>query len=110
MTDTPRWMDAEAAARHLGLRLTTFLARVKAKTLPAPSLALGPRSARWDRDALDELLGAAAASNDERQAVTAAVASILAEGRKKGRPGRSQDAGGRLGRRIQISPAPARQA
>jgi len=100
---TARWLDEETAARHLCLRPTAFRARVKGGTLPQPSYHLGPRSPRWDREALDSALAPSATSPNTRQQVNQAVAQILAEGRAR----RQKATGGRHGQRIPISGARA---
>jgi predicted DNA-binding transcriptional regulator AlpA len=80
-TLTPsRWLDPAEAASHVGLRELEFLRRVKAAKLPAPSYALGPRTPRWDRMALDQAMTGAAPS---RRPLAGAVNAILAEGREK---------------------------
>jgi hypothetical protein len=49
-----RWFDARDAVQYLGLDDTSVLRRlVKQGRAPAPSYGLGPRSPRWDREALD---------------------------------------------------------
>jgi predicted DNA-binding transcriptional regulator AlpA len=81
MADAPsRWLDQPAAASHVGLRETEFARRVKAGKLPGPSYALGDRTPRWDRMALDQAMTGAAPS---RRPLAGAVNAILAEGRKK---------------------------
>ena len=77
----PGWLYPHAAAAHLGLTLDAFRRRVKAGTLPAPSLALGERNPRWDRAALDAAMTGAARSAG--RPLSGAVHAILAQGRAK---------------------------
>lgn len=103
----PRWLDPDDAARYLGLRTDAFLRRVKARTLPNPSLHLGARTPRWDREALDSQLVAGAASEAPERPYSKAVHEILAEGRNRAH--RPQAHGGRVGKRIPL-PASAQRA
>lgn len=91
----PRWLDADDAARHLGLRVDAFLRRVKAANLPPPSYHLGQRTPRWDRQALDSSLAVGAASPAAGRPFSEVVREILAEGRKRARSAQSH--GGRHG-------------
>lgn len=75
----PRWLSPHDAATHVGLTLDAFRRRVKARTLPAPSLALGPRNPRWDRAALDAAMAGAAPSTG--RPLSGAVHAILEKGR-----------------------------
>jgi hypothetical protein len=80
---TPRWLDAPAAAAHLSYpSVQAFLDAVKRDVLPAPCRRLGPRSPRWDRDALDALMTTSATSENTRAIVDAAIQEIQNEGRK----------------------------
>lgn len=55
MSDTTeRWLDIEAAARHLRVQPHALTRLVRLGRLPAASYALGPRSPRWDRELLDK--------------------------------------------------------
>jgi hypothetical protein len=47
MISEPRWLDAEAAADYLSLRVDAFTRAVGAGRVPAPSRHLGPRTPRW---------------------------------------------------------------
>lgn len=48
-----RWLKPEAAAAHIGVRVDQLPRLVRAGKIPAPSRHLGPRCARYDREALD---------------------------------------------------------
>jgi predicted DNA-binding transcriptional regulator AlpA len=80
-----RWLSRRAAAEYLSMEVDHLKRHVKSGKLPAPSFHLGPKSPRWDREALD-----AAFNRDQGRApgfVTAEeiVQDILA-GRFLGRP------------------------
>jgi hypothetical protein len=84
-----RWLNSEATARYICVRIDALQRLVRAGRLPAPDYSLGPRSPRWDRLALDATFDGGRASTDPRLASKAVVQKILAEGRK----GRSPHAG-----------------
>lgn len=60
--NTPRWLRRAAAASYLSISVRKFDSLRKQGALPAPSTALGV--ALFDRLALDDLLTAPSASND----------------------------------------------
>ena len=62
MTDAPRWLDREACAEYISVRVDELPRLVKRGLLPAPSYHLGPRCPRWDRLALDARFAGGAAS------------------------------------------------
>jgi excisionase family DNA binding protein len=66
-----RWMSPEAAADYLDVRVDALRRLVKAGKLPAPDYRLGPRSPRFDREALDKAMGAGLPSRDPDQALEA---------------------------------------
>jgi hypothetical protein len=78
-----RWLDADAAARYLCLRVDAFLRAVSAGRVPRPSRHLGERTPRWDRSALDSVMIGGTASTDTRIAVDALAEEIKAQ--NKGR-------------------------
>ena len=82
MTDS-RWLDADAAADHLSLRIDAFYRAVRQGRIPAASRHLGVRTPRWDRDALDAVMIGGTASTDTRKAFDALAEEIKAE--RKGR-------------------------
>lgn len=77
-----RWLDADAAADHLSLRIDAFYRAVRAGRLPKPSHHLGTRTPRWDRSGLDTVMCGGTASTDARTAFDALAEEIKAEGRK----------------------------
>jgi hypothetical protein len=48
-----RWLSRRAAAEYLSMEVDHLKRHVKSGKLPAPSFHLGPKSPRWDREALD---------------------------------------------------------
>ncbi len=84
----PRWLDADAAADHLSLRIDAFYRAVRAGRIPQASRHLGERTPRWDRSTLDSAMSGGTASTDTRTAVNALAEEIRAETRK----GRSANA------------------
>lgn len=53
MSDAGRWLDRDALARHISVRVDYLPRLVKAGKLPAPSYHLGPKTPRWDRALVD---------------------------------------------------------
>lgn len=47
MADAPRWLDRDALAAHISVRVDELPRLSRAGKLPPPSLHLGPRSPRW---------------------------------------------------------------
>ena len=62
MPDAPRWLDREACAAYVSVRVDELPRLVRRGKLPAPSYHLGPRCPRWDRLALDARFSGGAAS------------------------------------------------
>jgi predicted DNA-binding transcriptional regulator AlpA len=79
----PRWLDAEAAARYLSVRVDALPRLVRQGRIPKPSYNLGPRSPRWDRAALDETFEGGSASTNVNEMVRAGVEKILQAGRAR---------------------------
>lgn len=78
-----RWLSVEEAAAYVTLREGEFLRRVKAEKLPAPSYGLGPRTPRWDREAIDAAMKGQ--ESPAQRPLAKAIEAILAEGRRKRR-------------------------
>jgi hypothetical protein len=78
----PRWLDADAAAAYISVRVDALPRLVKAGRIPAPDHTLGVRSPRWDRLALDAAFDGGTGSTNAREAVNALATQIAAEGRK----------------------------
>lgn len=86
MTDEARWLDPEAAARYLSVRPDALPRLVKDGRIPAPSHALGARSPRWDRLALDAAFDGGTASTNISNAVNAIAQEIATQGRSRRPP------------------------
>lgn len=52
-----RWLSASEAARYVGMETEGFRRAVRRGTLPGASYVLGKQSPRWDRVALDRIMG-----------------------------------------------------
>ena len=74
---TARWLDREAAAQYLGLRVDELPRMLRAGKIPEPSYHFGPKSPRWDKEELDEILGGASKSA-RSQSIDAKIAAIAA--------------------------------
>ena len=72
-----RWLDREALARHISVRVDEVAKLLRAGKLPAPSYHLGPKSPRWDRLAVDALFTGGAVPTDPNVAVQGVVQEIL---------------------------------
>jgi hypothetical protein len=83
----PRWLDAEAAAAYISVRVDELPRLRRAGKLPAPSCHLGPRKPRYDRLQLDAMFGGGTASTDVDSAVEGLLNDIA-----KGRTGGPQAA------------------
>lgn len=82
----PRWLDADASARYLSLRLDAFTRKVRAGLIPEPSYSLGERTPRWWSADLDAVMRTDTASTNPRTAVEALVEKITAQGGRARRP------------------------
>lgn len=78
-----RWLDPEAAAKYISVRVDALSRLVRQGRIPKPDYSLGPRSPRWSRDSLDAIFDAGTASTDPRIASQASVQKILAQGRPR---------------------------
>jgi predicted DNA-binding transcriptional regulator AlpA len=90
MDDRRRWLKAEDLATYAGVRIDYLRRYVKAGKLPAPSYHLGPRSPRWDKEAVDALFAGAQYRHARSVTTEQVVAEILA---------------GRFGRRPKLRPS-----
>lgn len=85
----PRWLNPADTARYIGVRMDALPRLVRAGKLPEPSRHLGPRSPRYDREAIDDAFAGTTLSADIREAVEAFSRSIMERGPlRRGRPGR----------------------
>jgi hypothetical protein len=83
MSDSPRWMDPEATAKYICVRVDALNRLVKQGRIPRPNYDLGPRSPRWDRQALDAAFEGGSDSTNIDEAVRASVQKILQTGRAR---------------------------
>ena len=60
-----RWLDADATARYISVRVDKLPRLVKDGKLPEPSRHLGPKQPRWDRFALDRMFEGEGARHEE---------------------------------------------
>lgn len=84
-SDAPRWLSRKTLAAYISIRPSGVSRLVDEGRLPKPSLALGPRSPRWDRLAVDEAFLGESDRAEADAAIAAAVADILREGSKRRR-------------------------
>lgn len=78
MPDTPRWLDREALAEYISVRVDAVTRLQRAGRLPQPSYHLGPRQPRWDRARVDAAFAGGVASTDAGTAIHALAARIAA--------------------------------
>lgn len=84
MAEDGRWLDREALARHISVRVDYLPRLVKAGKLPPPSYHLGPKSPRWDRVVVDaQFTGGVTCPAQELDALVQEVANELASGRRR---------------------------
>ena len=85
--NTPRWLDRNALAAYVSLRVDQIPRFVRTGQLPQPSYQLGPKSPRWWSGAIDEAFGMSPSPALSRGA--AGLAEIILRKGKLGRgPGR----------------------
>jgi hypothetical protein len=76
MAEPARWLDRDALAAHICVRVDAISRLQKAGRLPEPSYHLGPRQPRWDRDKVDLALSGGVASTNHGTAIHALAAQI----------------------------------
>jgi predicted DNA-binding transcriptional regulator AlpA len=84
----PRWLSRDLVADYLSIRVPEIPKLVKAGRLPQPTYHLGPRTPRWDRDAIDDMFGVserAKKAADLESAAQRSLADILNGGRRGAR-------------------------
>lgn len=72
-----RWLDRDALAEYVSIRVDEIPRFTRRGKLPAPSYHLGPRSPRWDRQKVDAAFGGAVASRSPEAMVASVVQEIL---------------------------------
>lgn len=73
--EPPRWLDRDALAVYISVRVDEVRKLLRAGKLPAPSYHLGPKSPRWDRLAVDACFEGRAPS--DKQDAAAAVQGVV---------------------------------
>lgn len=87
MSDTvSRWLSPSEAAAYLTIRVDALPRYVKSGKIPAPSYALGTRTPKYDREALDRVFGKKAAYADPDQITEIAVDRIRKASRRSEAP------------------------
>ncbi|HEX3587818.1 MAG TPA: hypothetical protein VH024_17595 [Candidatus Angelobacter sp.] len=76
----PRWLNVEAAAAYISVRVDAIPRLVRQGRIPKPDYTLGQRSPRWDRLALDAAFDGGPASADARHAFQGLANEIAAKG------------------------------
>ena len=74
--DKSRWLSPAGAALYLSVRIDALPRLVRQARIPAPSYALGKRSPRWDKRALDAALDGDESSGDMDWAVDEIVSKL----------------------------------
>jgi hypothetical protein len=97
-----RWLNPSDCAAYIGARVDQLPRLLREGKLPKPSLHLGPRRPRYDREAIDTMF-AGTGDTDIRREQAAAVAAIIAEARLK-RESRVSKTGRRLDPPIRLRP------
>jgi hypothetical protein len=80
-----RWLDTSAVADFLMVPVRRVQKLVKQGKLPRPSYHLGPRSPRWDREAIHSLLSGNQATEDAEIIVAGMISGIASCGKKNAR-------------------------
>jgi predicted DNA-binding transcriptional regulator AlpA len=78
----PRWLDAEAVARHVSIRPDYVARYVKSGKLPKPRYPFGPRQPRWDREEVDAWMTGRLSSTPHNAAVQALADDIARKARR----------------------------
>lgn len=88
----PRWLDADAAAHYLCIRVDAFLRRVRSGVIPTGHQGLGERTALWWSADLDAVVrgGPDIASTNPRMVAQAIAEEIIAKGGRASRQANSR--------------------
>lgn len=76
MGEPARWLDRDALAAHICVRVDAIARLTRQGRLPEPSYHLGPRQPRWDRDKVDAALSGGVASTHHGTAIHDLAAQI----------------------------------
>lgn len=79
------WLDREALATHISVRVDHLPKLQRSGKLPAPSYHMGPKSPRWSRHAVDEMFTGepAAPAKPTAEQITANVVHSILTGRSR---------------------------
>jgi hypothetical protein len=69
--------QSEEAAHHLSVRPDCLARLVRQGRIPRPNYALGPRSPRWDVEALDAAFSRGIVPTDPREAIEVHAKAII---------------------------------
>ena len=83
MSGQPRWLSPLAVATYLSVRPDALPRLVRQGRLPKPDYSLGPRSPRYDREAIDKMMAGNTAKRTEMEAVQDAIAKITSRSRRR---------------------------
>jgi hypothetical protein len=83
MSDSTRWLSPAMAASYLSVRPDALPRLVRQGKLPRPDYTLGPRSPRYDRDAIDKLMAGASQKMTAMEAAENVVKNIIAGGSRR---------------------------
>lgn len=83
MHDDSRWLNPEATAKYICVRVDALPRLVRLGRIPAPKKTLGDRSPRWDRLALDASFEGGSNSTNVDEMVREGVQKILGTGRAR---------------------------
>lgn len=72
----PRWLDRDAVASYVSVRVDHLPRLVREGKLPTPVYHFGPKNPRWDRLAIDQMFGVASDNEAQEAAVRDAVQAI----------------------------------
>ena len=94
-----RWLDREAVAQYIHVRVDELSRMQRKGLLPEPSYRLGPRSPRWDKLELDSWFGKSTTSTPD---ISQTVANFVANIKQTPRARRAQETRGRLSQTIPL--------
>ena len=80
-----RWLDVAGVAVHLSCGKAAVWRLARAGKLPNPTRHLGPRSPRWDRDAIDAMIVGRAADDDAEAIIARAIDTIHSRSKRRRR-------------------------
>jgi hypothetical protein len=83
----PRWLSPESAAAYIGVRVDQLPRLLREGKIPRPSYHLGPRRARYDREAIDAVFSGTGHGRPDNDRIEQAqiIETMLSKARLKGR-------------------------